>query len=49
MINNTTMKTIDWEAINREWEIDELIRRNHSFLYPTEVEETDDDETVEMD
>ena len=28
------MKTIDWEAINRDWEIDELIRRNHSYLYP---------------
>ena len=38
------MKTIDWKSINRDWEIDELIRRNHSYLYPEEVEEVEETE-----
>jgi hypothetical protein len=45
-LKQTVMKAIDWEAINREWEIDELIRRNHSYLYPVEIE---DDNEINCD
>ena len=39
------MNTVEfWEVINRDWEIDEEIRRNYSYYYPREVEETDENE-----